>query len=91
MFDFRGNEISVGDTVIYCPTNRYAGLVEATVLEIKTEPLGWADRIRTTVKVQPIKEAHWAARGAATDRSAGRTVVLTNLGRLMKVSDADPD
>lgn len=83
MRDFRGNEINVGDVVVYAPTNRYSGLVEAEVLEV--ESVDRYGRPSWVIKVQPLREACWNCTSA--DRRAGRTVQLTNTHRILKVGD----
>lgn len=75
MKDFRGNDIEVGDKIVYAPISS-SGLVEAEVLEIKSRTY-FGGRVRTEVRAKPLR---WT-----NSWRSGRSVWLTNMHLLMRV------
>lgn len=86
MVDFMGNEVRVGDTILYAGTcGRSAMLVEATVLEVRGE---------RKLKVHPIRDSiygdrttgHWnVVRSDWVREPSEKTVVINYPERLVVV------
>lgn len=81
MKDFRGNEISVGDRIVYAPISSRE-LVEAEVLEIKTEA-GWKNQ-QTVILAKPLR---WS--NDTFGWRQGNVVRLTNMHLLLRVDVAN--
>jgi len=81
MIDWRGNTISLGDTVIYATRQgSYMGYVEGTVEGMYRKPT-WRGQMEDKLTIKPIREgSHSWVRSSSSNRRSVTLKYVTKIG-----------